>query len=79
METLTLHLDEKLVQRATFYSEKRGKSISQMVADYFSLLAEETSQAAYECTPVVRSLKGSLEGGQVTEDEYRHHLEEKYL
>ena len=79
METLTLHLDEELVQRATFYSEKRGKSVSQVVADYFALLSEETSQAAYELTPVVRSLKGALKGGQVTEDEYRRHLEEKYL
>ncbi|MBL7075197.1 antitoxin [candidate division KSB1 bacterium] len=76
---LTLRLEESLIQRATSYSEKNGKSVSQIIANYFALIGEETSEAVSELTPVVRSLKGALRGGQVDEDEYRRHLEEKYL
>lgn len=76
---LTLRLDENLIQRAKSYSERAGKSISQIVADYFALLDGEPVIKASELTPMVRSLKGSLKGAKVDESDYRRHLEDKYL
>ena len=90
---LTLRLDEILIQRAKSYSERTGKSVSQIVADYFALIdgeppgesvCESRSESGEpltrvpELTPIVRSLKGSLRGSQVDESEYRRHLEDKY-
>lgn len=76
---LTLRLDESLIQRAKFYSEKRGKSVSQIVADYFVLLGEKASESTPKLTPVVKSLKGVLKEKNVDEKDYKRHLEEKYL
>jgi len=76
---LTLRIDENLVKRAKSHSRKAGKSVSQMVADYFALLAEEPSLEVSELSPLVRSLKGVLRGADVSEDSYRQHLEKKYL
>ena len=76
---LTLRLDAHLIQRSKSYSEKIGKPISQIVADYLALLSEESSKDVSELTPVVRSLKGALRGAKVSKDDYRQYLEDKYL
>lgn len=75
---LTLRLEEDLIQVAKDYAAKTGKSLSQIVADYFALL---TARPAHDegTTPLVRSLKGALRGAAVDETDYRRHLEEKYL
>jgi len=74
---LTLRLDEGLIQKMKRISKKSGKSVSQMVADYFSLI-EEVDPDRKEITPRVRSLFGALAGAKVSEDDYRRHLEAKH-
>lgn len=77
---LTLRLDEELIRSAKSYSKETGKSLSQIVADYFARLTarpEEVTAAAP--TPLVRSLRGALRGAEVDEEDYRRHLEQKYL
>ncbi len=74
---LTLRLDESLIQKVKRISKRSGKSVSQMVADYFSLI-EETDPDQKEMTPRVRSLFGVLAGGKVSEGDYRRHLEAKH-
>ena len=76
---LTLRLDEELIMRAKKHAKKRGKSVSQMVADYFAILDEPESEHKQELPPLVRSLAGILEGHDVSEEDYRRHLEEKHL
>jgi hypothetical protein len=76
---LTLRLDERLIRNAKRYSRRRGKSVSQLVADFFRLIEGDEEIAGAELTPRVRALIGSLRGVDVTEDDYRRHLEEKYL
>ncbi len=41
--TLTLRLDEDLIQSAKSYSAKTGKSVSKIVADYFALIDKKLS------------------------------------
>ena len=81
METkLTLRLEKDLIERAKVYSRKSGKSISRLVADYFTLLdTSGQTQAQSELTPLVSSLKGSLRGAIVSEEDYHRYLEDKYL
>lgn len=75
---LTLRMDDKLIDRAKRYSDRSGKSVSRMVADYFALIEADEDIPGTEITPRVRALLGSLKGASVTEDDYRRHLEDKY-
>ncbi len=74
---LTLRLEEQLIERAKAHAKKRGKSVSQMVADYFALL--DRGDLPETLAPLTRSLYGILGGTSVDEDTHREHLEEKYL
>jgi hypothetical protein len=76
---LTLRLEEGLIRRAKAFARRRGKSVSQVVADYFSALGKRRTTADDELTPAVRSLKGSLRKSGVGVRDYRRHLEDKYL
>lgn len=76
---LTLRLDEDLIALAKVHAQVVGKSLSQIVADYFRLLAAEDNREEGTLPPVVRDLKGSLRPAELGEDEYLRHLEEKYL
>ena len=76
---LVLRLDDELINRAKSYAKKSGKSVSQVVADYFSLLDAKPELDTSEFTPLVRSLKGSLRGGKVGKKDYHKYLDEKYL
>lgn len=76
---LTLRLDDELINRAKSYAKKKGKSVSQIVAGYFSLLNAEPENESADFTPLVRSLKGPLKGAKVGKKNYHEYLEEKYL
>ena len=76
---LTVRLDQELINKAKAYAKASGKSVSQMIADYFALLGEPTESSNQKITPVVRSLRGALRGGKVDLDDYHRHLEDKYL
>lgn len=75
---LTLRMDEELIQRAKRYADRTGKSVSQIVADYFALVDGGDAILGLALTPRVKALKGALKGATVTEDDYRQHLETKY-
>jgi hypothetical protein len=73
---LTLRLDDKLIASAKRHSAESGKSISQLVADFFALI--DTQDRDVEITLRVRALRGVLAGSGLDESDYRRHLEEKY-
>ncbi len=75
---LTLRLDRDLIRRAKSHSRRAGKSVSALVADFFSLLSENRPSAEPPLTPRVRSLIGILKNARVTEQDYRRHLMEKH-
>jgi hypothetical protein len=75
---LTLRLDKELINRAKSYARKSGKSVSQIVAGYFSLLDIKPLKEEPDFSPLVRSLKGSLKGAKISKEDYHQYLEEKY-
>ncbi len=80
METkLTLRMDEKVINRAKAYARKSGKSVSQLVADFFALLGSKEERKSSEMTPKVKSLRGVFRGSDLSIDNYRRHIEDKYL
>ena len=80
---LTLQMDDKLVALAKAHAKKRGKSVSQLVADYFKFLdrLEKSKQKLpleKKYGPITESLKGALKGAKVDEEDYYRYLEERY-
>lgn len=75
---LTLRLDENLIEHAKLAAARSGKSVSQMVADYFSLLETPDGGPPPANAPRTRALRGALRGAVLDEDDFRRHLEEKH-
>jgi hypothetical protein len=76
---LTLRLDDRLIRRAKNIAKQRGKSVSQMVAEYFRLLGSRSSGGAEELAPTAQSLKGILKGSRLDRTDHRQHLEDRHL
>ncbi len=76
---LTLRLEANLVQRAKSFARKTGKSVSRIVADYFTVLEHPARrEQKSSLPPLVRSLKGSLRKTHVDERDYQRYLDAKY-
>ena len=76
---LTLRLDDQLIEQAKSYAAHTGKSVSQIVADYFKLLTSEKIKSVSPSTPVTQSLRGLLRESKLDEKDYKKYLEEKHL
>lgn len=75
---LTLRLEDQLIEQAKSYAARAGKSVSQIVADYFKLLAAEQGTPTPPA-PITQSLRGLLRESKLDEKDYRKYLEEKHL
>jgi hypothetical protein len=76
---LTLRLEEDLITEAKQYARKEGKSLSQIVADYFSVLSASSAISYPKITgPVTNKLIGCLSDRDLDESEYKSHLVRKY-
>jgi hypothetical protein len=76
---LTLRLEDQLIEQAKSYAARAGKSVSQIVADYFKLLTSEKIKSVSPSTPVTQSLRGLLRESKLDEKDYKNYLEEKHL
>ena len=74
---LTLRLDDELIDRAKQYAERTGRSVSQIVADYFALLDKEFSDGEDALTPIVASMRGSLTEVEVDAREVQREMLER--
>lgn len=76
---LTLRLDDELIDQAKSYAARSGKSVSQVVADYFRLLPLGKDQTGKPTgTPLTNSLRGVLRGSTLDEEDFRRYLAEKH-
>ncbi|QOJ16583.1 MAG: antitoxin [Phycisphaeraceae bacterium] len=81
---LTLRLDADLISRAKASAAKQGKSLSQIVADYFAALVGSPRRPRRKrpdrdaLPPNTRHLCGLLEGEMLDRSAYLRHLEEKH-
>lgn len=74
---LTLRLEDHLIEQAKTYAAQTGKSVSQIVADYFRLLTAEQIKPQSKATPLTQSLRGLLRESTLDEEDYKKYLEEK--
>ncbi len=75
---LTLRMDDRLIANAKEHAASVGKSLSQVVAEYFAANLSATASRPTQ-TPRVSKLRGSLKDSAVDTDDYLNHLEEKYF
>ena len=75
---LTLRMDETVVRKAKMEAKCRGKSVSRMVAEFIDSLNSRPIPPK-SLPPTTASLVGMLKGQDVSEDDYKLHLREKYL
>ena len=73
---LTLRLDEALIKKTKLFAKMRGLSLSQMVSQYFASLNQSESKPV---APITRTLRGVMKNLKVREEDYKKHLEDKYL
>ena len=79
---LTLRLDDVLIRQTKDYARLQGKSISQIVSDYFTAIGGAPLQKRIKkrrLGPISTQLCGSLKGVSYSELDYKKHLEKKYL
>ncbi len=76
---LTLRLDNQLIESAKEYSAQTGKSVSKIVSDFFVIIKNEKLKKSSSITPTVQSLKGILKESNFSENDYKKHIEKKYL
>jgi hypothetical protein len=78
---LTLRMDETAIAQAKATAQLQGKSVSQLVADYFVVLAEQ-HQPQLPTAEVTKSLRGLLKQENLAvadEEDYKQHLLQKHL
>ncbi len=78
---LTLRLEDQLIEAAKAHALASGRSISQMVAEYFLLLGSPsvTKTSPQPLAPRVAKLKGVLKGTAADREDYRGYLDTKCL
>lgn len=75
---LTFELEQHLIERAERLAKASGKSVSELVADYLVRLGQADVLDEETLPPITRSLSGILEGADIAEAEYYHHLARKH-
>ena len=75
---LTLRLEDDLINKVKILARKRGKSLSRIVAEYFSYITSEEFSGQADLPPFVKSLYGSLAKEKLDESDYKKFLEKKY-
>jgi hypothetical protein len=75
---LTLRLEDHLIEQAKSYAAQAGKSVSQIVSDYFKLLTSQKTKVSSPTPPITQSLRGILRDSKLDEKDFKRYLEEKY-
>lgn len=73
---LTLYLDDELIELAEEQARQQGKSLSQVVEDYFVAFVRMPEKQG--AAPITESLIGVLKDSDLDESDYRKHLEKKH-
>ena len=76
---LTLRLEDELIAKAKILAQKKGKSLSKLVTEYFSYITSGEISDTQNLPPIVKSLYGSLANENPDPADYKEYLEKKYL
>jgi hypothetical protein len=71
-------MDDAVIRKAKMEAKRRGKSVSRMVAEFIESIGTRPDSEKV-LPPTTASLVGILKGKEISEDDYKVHLREKYL
>ena len=57
---LTLTIEQTLIEKAKEYAKSKGRSLSDLVENYFKAIVKEEGVVKSKSTPITDSLKGSF-------------------
>jgi len=60
------------------WAKRHNESVSQLFSDYL-LRLKKVVESSFDTTPIVGRLSGVAKGKKVTGEDYKKHLEDKYL
>lgn len=77
---LTLRLEDELIEQAKIYAKQSGKSVSQLVADYFLQLKKTQPDDKAQLSPITQQMSGLLKDAHIENEhtDYKAYLENKY-
>ncbi|MCB4762216.1 MAG: DUF6364 family protein [Sulfurovum sp.] len=76
---LTLYIEDDVIEHVKVYAKKHRLSVSKIVNNFLTLLQNKPPYNKEESAPMTDALQGVLKGKSISTDDYRKHLEEKYL
>jgi hypothetical protein len=78
---LTLTIEHSLIEKAKEYAKNRGRSLSDIVENYFKAIVKDERVITSETTPITNSLRGSFKAPKNfnEKNELTKALTEKYL
>jgi len=76
---LTLRLEDELISKAKSLAQKKGKSLSKMVSEYFTYITSKELAKNKNLPTKVKSLYGSLANYKLKESDYKKYLEKKNI
>lgn len=74
---LTLTIDKSLIEQAKQYARTRGRSLSDIVENYFKMISKDIQADSNELTSTVKSLKGSFHAP--ADFDYKESLQEQIM
>ena len=75
---LTLWVGNDTKKFGKRWAKEHNESVSQVFSDYLVRL-REIEKSPFDITPIVNRLSGVIKGKKVTREDYKKHLEKKYL
>jgi hypothetical protein len=78
---LTLTIEQTLIEKAKEYAKSKGRSLSDLVENYFKAIVKEEGVVKSQSTPIADSLRGSFKAPHNFDykKELTKALSEKYL
>ncbi len=70
--------EEELVRRAKVEARRRGKSVSQMTAEFIESLGRRNTHKTDALPPITASLLGVIKGRRLSVRDYKRHLRDKH-
>ena len=70
---LTLRLEDELINKAKTLASQRGKSLSKLVAEYFTYITSKEVSDQNDLPPIVKCLYGSLANENLGESDYKNY------
>ena len=78
---LTLTIEQKVIEKAKKYANKKGRSLSDIIENYLKVITKEENTSDIEIAPLAKSLRGSFKAPKDFDykEELKKGLSEKYL